>query len=182
MKKNSLFGIVIALLVVLALVFTIIMFTKKDSKSNEFNETAKELAQNHFNFERIFQHSVLPYDKETGLVTDTTYSSYAEFEKAIRETYASEYADELLTGEGAVYYNKDGNLYVNIDNASHTGFYTGNGGIVITIKDETKTKVEFEAKITAYTDDKKQDSTEVVYTMVAEKQGDNIWKLKEVKK
>lgn len=180
MKKDSLLKISIALLVVLALVFTIIMFTKKDS--NEFNETAKNLAQNHFNFVRIFEHSALEYDYETGLVTDTTYTTYTDFENAVKETYVKEYANNLLTGEDAVYYNKDGKLYVDIDNASHAGVYTGNGDIVITIKDESKTKVEFEAKVTAYLDNEKQESAEVVYTMVAEKQENNTWKLKEVRK
>lgn len=180
MKRENVFKIGIISLIVLTIIFIVIIFVNKDNNPRDFSTTAKQLAQNHFNFVRIFEHSVLEYDSETGKVTDTTYSTYADFEKAIKETYDSEYANDLLNGDDAVYYNKDGKLYVNIDNASHAGVYTGNGDIVVTIKEQTKTKVEFEAKISAYVDAEKQNVNEVVYTMIAEKQ-DNNWKLTEVK-
>ena len=184
-KKDSFFKLAIALLSVLVIIFVVVMFVNKKSDTNESNnfvETAKNLVQKHFNFERIFNHVTLEYDEETGKVTDDTYANYSEFETAVKATYTLEYANSLLTGEDAVYYNKDGNLYVNIDNASHAGVYTGNGDIVIDIKNETDSVVEFEAKVTAYLDNEKQETTEVVYTMIAEKQEDNFWKLKEVRK
>ena len=127
-------------------------------------------------------HHQYKHPTKTGKVTDTTYSNYSEFEEDVKNTYVLEYANTLLTGDDAVYYNKDGNLYVNIDNASHAGIYTGNGDIVITVKEYTETRVNFEAKINAYVDADKQDISEVVYVLTAEKQEDNTWKLAEVKK
>lgn len=187
MKKENIMKLSIIILAILAVVFVVIIFlNKKDEPklevSEEFNSVAQQLAQNHFDFVRIFEYSVLDYDSKTGKVTDATYSNYAEFEESVKNTYATEYANNLLTGDDAVYYNKDGKLYVNIDNASHAGVYTGNGDIVITVNKYNETKATFEAKISAYVDDKKEDIDEVIYTMVAEKQEDNSWKLIEVRK
>jgi len=188
-KKENVIKISVILLIILVAVFLIVTFVNKndnpqdvdtpnqESRQDEFNETGKQLAQNHFNFVRIFEHLALEHDYETGKVTDTTYSSYADFEKAIKDTYSIEYANSLLNGDDAVYYNKDGNLYVNIDNASYSGIYTGNGDIIITVKNQTETKVDFEAKIKAFVDPEGQDISYVIFVMVAEKQEDNSWKL-----
>lgn len=180
MKKDNIFKMSIVALIVLSLVFLVIIFVNKANNTKDFTATAKELAQNHFNFVRIFEHSVLEYDSKTGKVTDTTYSNYADFEKTVNDTYGTEYANNLLNAEDAVYYNKDGNLYVNIDNAPHAGVYTGNGDIAITINEQNETKVEFEAKISAYVDAEKQEINEAIYTIIAEKQ-DNNWKITKVK-
>jgi len=161
--------------IILSILVVCLLVGCSNKERNDSNEELIQLVKNHFEFKMIFD-SPLDYNEITGEVTSNKFSTYSDYENKVRNTYSKEISDKIL-GENGIYYNVNGKLYINENNANFAGIYTGYKDVNITIKEQLDNKVIFDASVTAYIDSK-QNTENVVYNLVALKEN-NKWLITE---